>query len=106
MNDERVKKSLDFVNKRVQEILEEVPELKDVAVVLNWDPTELAKDQQVPASVILSNRSDNKEMHIQGIELVRLLSDTSMSIQERVISTLIEINSAMYKDLTKMEEKS
>jgi len=107
MNEERVKKNVGVIEKHMQEVLTECPEILDVVIALNWDRDEIKDDElQVPASMSFTSRKDNSEVHVQAVQLARILSDTALSMHERVIQAFLEANATLAEDLGKAQGRA
>ena len=110
MNEERVKKNVEAVQRHAQELMSDCPEIKDIAIILNWDraqlPTNPEAEVRVPASMVFSNRKTTDEVHMQADELATLMIDTIKSMHDRVINALLESNFDLAQQLADMESKS
>jgi hypothetical protein len=107
MNEDRAKKNIEAIQHHMQSLLRDCPEIKDVAVAINWDDKSVPEDSEtsIPASMVFSNRKTDSECHTQAIELSRILTDTAQSIHERVLSAVLETNFGMAQRLAELEAK-
>lgn len=106
MNEERVKKNVELIEGHLQAIMEECPELNDAVLCLNWKRSEVSNGDSIPASMAVSNRKNSNEVHIQAVELARILADSALTMHERVIEALLEVNSQMGEQLDKQDENT